>query len=434
MRSILGRVLTCACVACLSLAAVPASSQAQEEERDWQDILKNVVQEAVEDGTSSTRLGRIRHIDVVSRSGSMVELEVELRDITEPDRTMLSVDVFDENYDTVRGFVTEHDPIPQGDSTVLVRLTYTGGPDVRSVGVKVNLVDAETDAVATRRKAALPWEWSGDGSSSYASARGAMADPDGLSTRGGWDTPAETREPRIVDLEPRRMPGTPAMEEIHVGVLATAVKQQPQQAQPGQHSPPPPSASTSSSKDRTANTATLHATSAAIASGKVVMATSLDLYAMAKAATWSSRAGTLPYNGSTKDKRGSVRPLGSNELINGRSYDKVLWTHPEWKDDGYIRGSYELTIPPSAKTFEAKVGFLPNVKNSDGVQFSVLIRHGPRSYNLIRKTVRPADGVVSVREAIPESVRGQRVKVELWTKTGGTSTQDWFAWSSPTIK
>jgi len=436
----------------MAVAGFPAFGQEGQDDRGWQDILKDVVRDAVEESTSSsTRLGRIRHIDVVSRSGSMVELEVELQGITEPDRTLLTVEVFDENYSTVGGFEAAHDPIPEGDGTVLLRVSYSGGRDVRSLGLKVNLVNAETNAVATRRKVPLPWEWRGDGSDPYVSGSGAIADPGGLSTRSGGSSSLENREPQIVELEPRRMPGTPAMEEINVALAAPVVKPHPQEARPT-HRPPPPTSSSSasisggdssgkptsstSSSGKTESTNRRMASSAAtaLAAGSVVLATSVDLYATAGKATWESQAGRLPYNGSTNDKRGFVRPLGTSELIDGRSHDKVLWTHPEWKDGGYIKGSFDVTIPPNATTFEADVGFLPKVTRSDGVQFSVLIRHGPRSYNLIRRTVRPSDGVISARGQVPEAVRGQKVTVELWASSGGTSAQDWFAWSAPVIR
>jgi hypothetical protein len=376
MRCILVRWLVPALVACVSFAGAPALCQEQnEDDRGWQDILKDVVRDAVEESTSSsTRLGRIRHID--------------------------------------------------------------------------------TNAVATKRKVPLPWEWRGDGSGAYASDGGAIADPAGLSTRGGGSSPLENREPQIVELDPRRMPGTPAMgsEAPDRGSAATAQASATNQNATRRQPPPPTSSSGSSasaggtslrpappppptSSKTSPTTARMgSSTAAAIAAGATISAKSLDLYAAAEKATWTSQAGTLPFNGPKNDKRGFVRDLGASDLIDGKSYDKVLWTHPEWKDGGFIRGSYDVTIPPSATTFEAKVGFLANVTRSDGVQCSVLIRHGPRSYNLIRKTVRPSDGVVSIQGKIPEALLGQKVTVVLSASTGGTSTQDWFAWSAPVIR
>lgn len=155
---------------------------------------------------------------------------------------------------------------------------------------------------------------------------------------------------------------------------------------------------------------------------------------MARNAKWKSARGTLPFNGSSNDNRGFVRDLGSAKLINGRTYQKVLQTHPEWKDGGYISGSYDAVIPTGATKFEAKGAFLAKVTRSDGVRVSVMIKEGARSYNLFRKTINPGDGVVAISGTIPESLRGKRVTVVLNVNTGTKSTQDWFAWSGPVIR
>jgi hypothetical protein len=164
------------------------------------------------------------------------------------------------------------------------------------------------------------------------------------------------------------------------------------------------------------------------------MATSLDLYAMAQKATWKSQRGTLPFNGNSNDRRGFVRALGRAEMINGKTYEKVLQTHPEWKDNGFISGTYNVVIPAGATRFDAKGGFLANVTRSDGVWVSVSLKEGSRSHTLIRKKIDPAEGVVALRGTVPESLRGKRVNVVLHVGTGTKSSQDWFAWSSPVIR
>jgi len=439
-----------AALACLFIGWSPVYGQ--EEDRDWQDVLTDIVQEAVADGTSSKRLGRIRDVDVVNRSASVFELEVVLQGIVEPDRVVLTAEVFDDKYDVVEGFETKHDPIPEGDGTVLLQLAYRGSEDVRSVGVKVNLVDYETKAVGHRRKCPLPWEWSGDGSGGFQSTGGSMADPAGLATRQGAGGTVEQREPQVVTLDPQPVEGTPAMEPINTNLVAAATQDRPQAIHSAAQ-PPPPTASASSSsnsgssapgklrtgtsssgKTSSSNTATVNKTAAAIASSNVVFATSLDLYAMAKNATWKSQRGTLPFNGKTSDNRGFVRALGTTALSNGRAYEKVLQTHPEWKDGGFISGSYKVVIPSGATRFEAKVGFLPKVSRSDGVRVTVMLRQGGKTHTLIRKTISPGDGIVALRATVPEGLRGKEVAIVLNVKTGKSSTQDWFVWSEPIIK
>jgi hypothetical protein len=433
-------------VVCLLAGLAPSFAQEgeEEEERGWQDILKDVVKDAVEESSSSQRLGRIRDVDVVNRSASMLELEVELKDVTEPGRTILTVEVLDDEYQAIPGFDASHETIPEGDGKVLVYLSYRGEGTVRSLGAKVYLVDAETNSVSSRRKAALPWEWTGDGSGSYHSAGGSMAGASNLSTRPGAQGGLEQRETQVVTLDPQRVGSTPKMETINMVFLgeqptsqssSSGAEQQPSGGASKPDKPPPEGTSSSSTNKPQPSVTGLHTSAiAAAAAGNVVLPTSLDLYAMAKQAKWKSARGTLPFHGSASDNRGFVRDLRRAKMINGKVYDKVLQTHPEWKDNGYISGTYTAVIPGGATRFEAKGGFLAKVNKSDGVWASVSLKEGARSYNLVRKKIVPADGVVSLRGNVPESLRGKRVNIVLHVGTGTKSIQDWFAWVAPIIR
>jgi hypothetical protein len=454
---------------CLFIGASSVLAQ-EEDDRDWQDILEDVVRDAVEDSTSSKRLGRIRGVDVVNRSTTVVELEVELRGLTDPASTILTVEVFDESYDALPGFETLHDPLPADDGTLLVKVVYRGAEDVRSVGAKVNLVDAETNGVSTRRKVALPWEWTGDGSAGYGSSGGGMADPGGLATRYDTGGTVEERQPRVVSISPIPVGRTPAGRSNRGRSSGAGIRpanpppptssdsrsgkaqstsspamnstspaigsaNQGSATGPRPAPPPPPTLSDSKSgKAQPASPVAINPATAAIASSNVVMYTSVDLYKIAQDATWKSGRGTLPFNGKDSDDRGFVRALGTAALASGRSYNKVLQTHPERKDSGYISGTYTVVVPPAATHFEAHAGFLPKVTKSDGVRVSVYLRHGSRGRMLVREAIHPDDGVVALRGPIPKEFRGKEVSLMLRVDSGAKSTQDWFAWSAPMIK
>lgn len=475
MRQQFVRAAVFTTIVCLSIAGSPATCQEQEEDRGWQEILGDVVRDAVQQGTSSTRLGRVRDIDVVSRSGEMVELEVRLQDISEPDRVRLTADVFDQDHEVIGGFDSTHDPIEEGDGTVLLRVYYSGAEDARSVIVKVNLVDAETGAVATLRKAPLPWEWTGRGGGGYASGGGSVAGPGGLSTRGGGDSWVEDREPRIVELQPRRVGNTPRMGQSASGGSTDTSRPQTAHAppppptlsssaspssrggassRPAPAPPPPPTSSSSSatsgrggSAPRPASppppsgasqptyTGVNTAAASAIAKGSIIMASVVDLYIQAKEATWKSGTGSLKFNDKPSGTKGYVRAMDRGTLTDGKSYSNVLETRPERKANGYISGTYDVAIPASAKTFEATVGFLASSKRSDGVMYSVTVKSDGKTHVLRRMTVSPRDGVQKVRLEIPEDVRGKNATVVLAVNAGRTYTQDdSFAWSAPTIR
>lgn len=276
------------------------------------------------------------------------------------------------------------------------------------MGVKVGLVDTTTQRMVSRRKAPLPWEWVGGGTGS-----GTAGSATTLAARRSGE-PA--REPVVVSIVPSRVGDTPAMERLAVVGAQVAVKPTPV-AQP---QPTP---------------ATLAAAPTTLRLAAKLQPTTIDLYAIAAKATWTSDRGRLPYNGETGDSRGYVRALGQAKLNDGTVHDRVLQTHPAFQDNGRISGAFSITIPEAATVFEAGAGFLHNVSRSDGVKIAVRIgRTAADSVTVVSRTVRPTDGVVKIRGSIPADMQGQDAVLTLDVHAGPTSTQDWFAWSEPMIK
>ncbi len=397
-------------IAALLLVFGPWTVVAQEDEsggRDLEDILKDVVRDVVEEQGSSD-LGRVAKVSVANRAASVVELNVDLEGVSEPDQVALTAEIFDQEYRAIAGFDSSHGPLPDGDGTVLLTVSYSGAEEVRSAGVKVGLVDANTQRMVSRRKAPLPWEWVGGGGT----AGLASGDASNLSSRGSG--PQAAREPVVVSVEPNRVGDTPAMERLTI-VGARLAQQPTPVAQP----------------PATGGTA-----------GPTVLGTAtkfqvaiVDLYSAAAKATWTSDKGRLPFNGETGDSRGYVRALGQAKLNDGKAHEKVLQTHPAFQDNGHISGAFAVTIPKGATVFEAGAGFLPNISRSDGVKVTVRIgRTVADSATVVSKVVRPADGVVKIRGGIPGELQGKDGVLTLDVNAGPTSAQDWFVWTEPVIR
>lgn len=397
-------------IAALLLLFGPWTVVAQEEEggsRDLKDILKDVVRDAVEEQGSSN-LGRVVKVSVANRAASVVELSVDVEGVSEPNRVALSAEVFDSEYRAIPGFESSHGPMPEGSGTVLVTVVYNGAEEVRSGGVKVGLVDTDTQRMVSRRKVLLPWQWASGGAES-----GAAAGVSNLSSRGSGSQPP--RAPVVVSIEPSRVADTPAMESLTI--TGARVAQQPtpvaQAPATGGASAPP----------------------AVLGTATKLQVAVVDLYSAAAQATWTSDRGRLPFNGETGDSRGYVRALGQAKLNDGQVRDKVLQTHPAFQDNGHILGAFAITIPKGATLVEAWAGFLPNVSRSDGVKVTVRIGGSSSdSTAVVSRIVRPSDGLVKIRGAIPAGAQGKDVVLTLDVQAGPTSTQDWFVWVEPVIR
>ncbi|HPA81813.1 MAG TPA: hypothetical protein PLS95_13425 [Thermoanaerobaculales bacterium] len=396
-------------IAALLLVCGPWTAVAQEEEgggRGLEDILKDVVRDVVEEQGSS-ELGRIAKVSVTHRAPSLVELNVDLEGISEPDQVALTAEVFDQEYRAIAGFDSGHGLLPDGDGTVLLTVSYSGTEAARSVGVKVALVAAGTDRVVSRRKVPLPWEWTG-GEAGSGTAGGATA----LAARGSGE-PA--REPAVVSIEPSRVADTPAMESLTIAGARVAQRPAPVEK-------PPAGGGTTTGP-------------AVLGTAVRFQAPTVDLYGAAAKAAWTSDKGRLPFNGETGDSRGYVRALGEAKLNDGQVHQRVLQTHPAFQDNGHVVGAFSLGLPKGATVFEAGAGFLPNVSKSDGVKATVRIgTSAATSVTVVSRTVRPSDGVVKIRGNLPTELQGKDVILTLHVQAGPTSTQDWFAWSEPTIR
>ena len=97
-----------------------------------------------------------------------------------------------------------------------------------------------------------------------------------------------------------------------------------------------------------------------------------DFIAKASQAKWTNASTELDFPGDPPEKNGFARTLENAKLEDGKSYNKVLQTNPQLKPHGIITGRYaNITIPASGAEFRAKIGFLEDAIDSEGVFYEV---------------------------------------------------------------
>jgi len=377
--------------------ALVGSAAAQQKQPPLEELLKRLLREQQE-GQTVPGGGTIRDARLRAGSGATIELEVELAGVTQPDRAALEATLYNARLDRVDAVAVEHDPIPAGDSTVILRLSYSGPGAVTTSAARVALIDSGSGKRWSVHRLALARQLAGTGAAADTAAGGAG--------------PGKT-----VDLAPQPVGDTPLPGTSAGPLVAAPIA--PAVAAAGRSHPTVIAAPKS-------EVARVHPVGAAIPV--------LDLYTLASQARWTSTAGALPFNGPDTDSRGFVRALGHTTLIDGAAYDSVLMTHPNWAAGGYIRGSYELTIPAGATAFSAKVGFLPGATASDGVTVRATLREPGRIHGLATRSLMPGHGVVELSATIPETWRGKVVTLDLRVEAGTSPTQDWLVWVAPSIR
>jgi hypothetical protein len=157
-----------------------------------------------------------------------------------------------------------------------------------------------------------------------------------------------------------------------------------------------------------------------------------DFVEQAPTAYWwtiiSSSVVVLPFPGAINDNRGFATYRDNIKLSDGNTYTRVLETHPQWVNNGWISGKYSgVYVPPGAK-LRIKVGLI-NGASAGNVAFYIG-KFGDVA--TISAGVAYADGV-KVVEADLSAYAGQTIDFVLGTNANGSSGQDWAAWAEAKI-
>jgi len=156
-----------------------------------------------------------------------------------------------------------------------------------------------------------------------------------------------------------------------------------------------------------------------------------DFVEQAPTAYWwtiiSSSVVVLPFPAATSDK-GYANYQYNIKLSDGNTYTRVLQTHPQWVNNGWISGKYTgVYVPPGAK-LRIKVGLI-NGAAAGNVEFRIG-KFG--AVSTISAVVAYADGV-KVVEADLSAYAGQTIDFVLGANANGSSGQDWAAWAEAKI-
>jgi hypothetical protein len=148
-------------------------------------------------------------------------------------------------------------------------------------------------------------------------------------------------------------------------------------------------------------------------------------------ASWSSGAGSLSFGGSTSDHDGFATYRTNIVLEDGHTYSKVLETHPQWVNDGYIWGWYPTMEIPFATKFSAKVGFIKGASGTDGAKVDVWFwEQGsflPLHLGSIDATYNSKMDTFNISLF---DKAGKTGRIGLSVNAEGSSGKDWIAWSS----
>jgi hypothetical protein len=151
-----------------------------------------------------------------------------------------------------------------------------------------------------------------------------------------------------------------------------------------------------------------------------------------KNSQWLNSTIALPFPGEDGDYSGFASYRYNSFLEDERVYHKVLLTYPEWRNEyGLIVGIFKIENLAENAILKAKVGFLEESVQSDGVEFRVFVNREPSFYAAKRCYY---DGHLDDLTFDLDKYAGQNVEIVLQVKTLRTSTQDWAVWVDPRIE
>ncbi|MBN2246690.1 MAG: WD40 repeat domain-containing protein [Candidatus Aminicenantes bacterium] len=185
----------------------------------------------------------------------------------------------------------------------------------------------------------------------------------------------------------------------------------------------------------------------------------INLKEIADKAKWTNGSNVSLQFGVDLGKDGTAKHLIEPTLENGKKHDKVIFTHPEWLENGMIAGRYEnITIPRDKPMAIIAGGFLDGAQGTDGVKFAMnflISGQSTQSVRTIRPSAEPAISgnripanlfgieICSFNASYDEKIdrvecdlskyAGQTITVFLIVTSGVTPEKDWAIWTTAKI-
>lgn len=183
----------------------------------------------------------------------------------------------------------------------------------------------------------------------------------------------------------------------------------------------------------------------------LVSAQEIDLIDQADQARWRNTDNASLVFGREGTASGTATYDSNVVLEDGERYDRVLFTHPQWKSNGLIQGLFpSVTIPEDDPVLIIAGGFKQGAQGTDGVGFSVIILE-PKAGAPVEKQLRVRlaelkpgtrtdcgfqavyDGKIDREECSLAEYAGQTVGIILQVTAGASPDNDWAVWTEAKI-
>jgi len=165
-----------------------------------------------------------------------------------------------------------------------------------------------------------------------------------------------------------------------------------------------------------------------------VFSADIDLLEKAKEGQWFNTDNTVIRFGSDGKALGTAKYRYDVVLEDGKKYSKVLFTHPQWKTGGHIKGVIQnVTIPEKDARLVMNVGFLKGADGTDGVKFYVSFLKQTQTTAMIGVPLCSVDakndGKIENLDCDLAQIKGETGSIVLSVYAGNKSDNDWAVWT-----
>jgi WD40 repeat protein len=148
-------------------------------------------------------------------------------------------------------------------------------------------------------------------------------------------------------------------------------------------------------------------------------AQNIDLVDKAKDGFWRNGDGRTLTFGKEEGEPGSVMYKNDVVLEDGKTYGRVLYTHPQWKSLGRIEGRLaNITVPEGRPRLVIAGGFIQNAQKSDGVRLAV-VWIDPQQEKAARTQPLREELLARIKGRTPQEEASSRVLVALDIRYNG---------------
>ncbi len=177
----------------------------------------------------------------------------------------------------------------------------------------------------------------------------------------------------------------------------------------------------------------------------------VDLIELAAQARWRNTDNASLVFGREGMASGTATYESNVILEDGKTYPQVLFTHPQWKPNGYIQGLFSsVTIPEKDPVLVIAGGFKQGAQGTDGAGFSAIILEQKSGLPIDKRArvqlsdLSPAertdcgfhavyDEKIDRKECSLAEYAGKTVGIILQVTAGSSPDNDWAVWTEAKI-